>query len=256
MKIAGVYIIECICNGRIYVGSSVNVQARFKWHRQALRRGRHHSMLLQRAWNMYGEEGFTFRVVEEVGDLLWLRPREQAWLKREGATDPSKGFNNSDNAWDGYCHVPASAAKHRRAVTSSMRTPEMRSMLSQLQLQRFEDQDVRAAFQAAHNTDEAKQNHTAAAYARWADEETRRAYKAAATNPTLLAKRSEQSKAMWADPDHREKIRRAAERRREEKARALTPEALEAQRQKRREAKSEEQRRRRARQKAALAQAS
>jgi hypothetical protein len=130
-----------------------------------------------------------------------------------------------------------------------MQTPEMRSTLSAIQLQRFEDQTIRENFRASHNTLEARQNHSTAAYVRWGTEEVRQAYLEAAGNPELRSKRSAQFKALWADPAHRERMRQITEQKRKAKADALTPEAVEALKQKRREAKSAEQRRRRARQK-------
>lgn len=61
-----VYKITNLTNGKIYVGSSVNVLSRFKNHRYDLRKGRHHCVPLQRAWVKYGEDSFKFEVLEEV----------------------------------------------------------------------------------------------------------------------------------------------------------------------------------------------
>lgn len=76
---SGVYRIVNQVNGKAYVGSAVNIQKRWIWHRSALRGGKHHSVKLQRAWLKYGEESFLFEAVESC-DLLDLIRIEQKWI--------------------------------------------------------------------------------------------------------------------------------------------------------------------------------
>lgn len=80
-----VYGIRCVANGRIYIGSSVDVKRRFYLHRLDLRAERHHSPRLQNVWNKYGEAAFEFQVLEHVDDLLFLLVREQCWIWRNEA---------------------------------------------------------------------------------------------------------------------------------------------------------------------------
>jgi group I intron endonuclease len=65
--VSGVYEIRHVESGKVYIGSSVNVRARWRQHRSDLRMGRHHSRRLQRSWNEHGASAFAFRVREEVG---------------------------------------------------------------------------------------------------------------------------------------------------------------------------------------------
>lgn len=58
---SGVYEIRNLSNGHSYVGSAVNFKQRRYVHLSALRRGKHHSPYLQRAFNLYGEAMFGFR---------------------------------------------------------------------------------------------------------------------------------------------------------------------------------------------------
>lgn len=46
--------------GRLYIGQAQSFKRRWVEHRNALRRGRHHSVALQRAWDKYGEQAFAF----------------------------------------------------------------------------------------------------------------------------------------------------------------------------------------------------
>lgn len=60
---SGIYKIECLPTGKVYVGSAVKLITRFAVHRHALRRHKHHSSKLQNAWNKYGENAFRFEIL-------------------------------------------------------------------------------------------------------------------------------------------------------------------------------------------------
>jgi len=67
-------------NGHKYVGSSVNFYKRKREHIRLLKKGKHHSDYLQKAWNKYEEKLFEFIVLEEVEHKEDLIKREQWWL--------------------------------------------------------------------------------------------------------------------------------------------------------------------------------
>jgi group I intron endonuclease len=58
-----VYAIRNTVNNRAYIGSTSNYKSRWHTHRSALRRGVHHSFILQKAWNKYGEKAFSFELM-------------------------------------------------------------------------------------------------------------------------------------------------------------------------------------------------
>lgn len=61
----GVYKILNKQNGNMYIGStSRGFIKRWQLHKQMLRKGTHHSIILQRAWNKYGENNFIFDIIE------------------------------------------------------------------------------------------------------------------------------------------------------------------------------------------------
>jgi group I intron endonuclease len=78
---SGIYAIRNQIDGKIYVGSSVDMQHRFGQHLGALRNNKHHNIHFQRAWNKYGEENFEFEVLEVVEDVEELISIEQAYLE-------------------------------------------------------------------------------------------------------------------------------------------------------------------------------
>lgn len=80
MKISGIYEILNVISGKRYLGSSHNIKSRWSAHRWSLEVGKHHSILLQRAWGKYGSAAFVFRVLELAGERLL--EIEQNWLDR------------------------------------------------------------------------------------------------------------------------------------------------------------------------------
>ena len=60
---SGIYQIINIVNGNTYIGSAVDFNVRWKNHIKLLRKGNHHSIHLQRAWNIYGESSFKFQIL-------------------------------------------------------------------------------------------------------------------------------------------------------------------------------------------------
>lgn len=76
----GIYAIQRIDGGRLYIGSAVYIERRWAVHRCRLRKGSHHSPQLQNAWNKHGESAFEFVVLERVSDHSRLIEREQVWL--------------------------------------------------------------------------------------------------------------------------------------------------------------------------------
>jgi len=108
---SGVYQILCIPTGKIYIGSTVDLRARWYRHRWRLRRGDHQNVHLQRAWDQCGETNFEFSVLEFVNAPDVLRA-EQVWIDKTRCVDRNIGFNISGVAgssgdtqarvWEGF----------------------------------------------------------------------------------------------------------------------------------------------------------
>jgi group I intron endonuclease len=90
---SGVYILTCAANGRIYIGSAANFAERWRIHRRDLNAGKHHSRQLQRAWDKYGPDAFTFEILEMVADSGQLLAAEQRWLDQLRPFEKGVGFN-------------------------------------------------------------------------------------------------------------------------------------------------------------------
>lgn len=126
-SIAGVYILRCANDNRVYVGSSVDIHRRFLSHIGFLRRGNHANRNLQMAAKAYGLISFSVEVVEEC-DVAILRVREQHHLNRlmqteEGVFNISKytdcsmrGRTGESNPFFGCRHT-----EKTKSALSSMR---------------------------------------------------------------------------------------------------------------------------------------
>lgn len=90
----GIYKIENIINGKVYVGQSVNIKQRWAEHRSMLRNNYHENQHLQNAWNKYGEENFIHSIIEECTQEQ-LNEREKYWMDYYESYKREKGYNIS-----------------------------------------------------------------------------------------------------------------------------------------------------------------
>jgi group I intron endonuclease len=76
----GIYMIRNRVNGNCYIGSAAQSFAkRWTLHKFGLRNDRHHSLYLQKSWNVHGEGAFEFLVLFECQPSECLAA-EQAFL--------------------------------------------------------------------------------------------------------------------------------------------------------------------------------
>ena len=102
---SGIYQIINTINGHKYIGSAVNLNCRKNDHWNKARRGKHHSIHFQSAWDKYGESAFEF-IILIICDREFLSYFEQRFLdlcKHEYNTSknviaPMLGINHTDGA--------------------------------------------------------------------------------------------------------------------------------------------------------------
>lgn len=132
---SGVYGILNLFNDKIYIGSAKDIKDRFSWHYQALENGKHHSILLQRAWNKYGEDSFIFFIIAKTEDRLIV---EQYWMDRFCSYHPDSGYNIYPIAGSpfGYKHTDEAKLKLSEAGKGRVMSPETLANMSKAQLNR------------------------------------------------------------------------------------------------------------------------
>lgn len=91
---SGVYKITNIINNKCYIGSSIDIVGRWRQHMKALRKGIHHSIHLQRAWNKDGEENFEFSIIEYItAQKEALIAKEQCYKDLYKSYDRKYGYD-------------------------------------------------------------------------------------------------------------------------------------------------------------------
>ena len=65
-KPAGVYQIRNLANGRVLIGSSINLEGPLNRHKFQLLSGRHPNEALQKDWNEYGPDKFSFEILDRA----------------------------------------------------------------------------------------------------------------------------------------------------------------------------------------------
>ena len=93
---SGIYKIENLVNGKIYIGQSVHIRQRWSEHKKELRHNRHKNKYLQRAWNKYGEENFKHEILE-LCSVEELDSREQYYINLYRTLDENNGYNLISN---------------------------------------------------------------------------------------------------------------------------------------------------------------
>ncbi len=76
-----------------YVGTSINIEKRWREHKNSLRRNCHHNKYLQNSWNKYKESNFEFHILEEVDYYGKLYKLEKEYAYTFGYGDPAICFN-------------------------------------------------------------------------------------------------------------------------------------------------------------------
>ncbi len=93
LNCAGVYQITNTVNGKVYIGSGVNIGIRWRQHKNKLRKNNHENRYLQRAWNKYKEYNFDIEILQIVENKKDLIACEQFWIDGTKCSERQNGYN-------------------------------------------------------------------------------------------------------------------------------------------------------------------
>ncbi|MCD8377881.1 MAG: GIY-YIG nuclease family protein [Candidatus Gastranaerophilales bacterium] len=146
---SGIYSIECLINGKKYIGQSIDMKKRVIQHRCDLRRHDHMNEDLQSDWDEYGEGNFSFDVLEKC-EISELDNKERFYIGCCKSNLIEFGYNIEAG---GICPGPMcdrTKEKQSKVQTGKVRTDETRKRLSESHL------GEKNSMYGKHHTDETK----------------------------------------------------------------------------------------------------
>ena len=90
----GIYMIQNLVNGKIYIGQAVDIERRWGVHKSELRGNYHDNKHLQSAWNKDGESNFEFTIICEC-DENQLNTKEIDYIAKLKTYNPDFGYNKT-----------------------------------------------------------------------------------------------------------------------------------------------------------------
>lgn len=129
MPKGGVYAIQNLENGRMYVGSSNNITRRWHEHRSMLYRHDHVCYALQAEWDLYGQDAFVFVVLA----LSEMQPARIV-LEQHFIDTSASPYNTNERAGSGpkagYSHSDATRHLISQKNTGRKRTVEAKARIA------------------------------------------------------------------------------------------------------------------------------
>lgn len=87
---SGIYYIKNLINSKIYIGQSINIEARWEAHKK-----NEHNRYLKLSFEKYGMENFEFKIIEILNEdnINFMTEREQYYIDYFCSLKPSRGYN-------------------------------------------------------------------------------------------------------------------------------------------------------------------
>jgi group I intron endonuclease len=183
-KRKGVYALVNLVDGKLYVGSSIDLKKRSHDHLYLLRRNQHPSAYLQYAFNKHGEMAFEMRILQEVASDDDLNSAEQYWMDDLRCYDRRYGYNIDVSA-DRTIVSPETGAKIAAALRGRTISDEHRAKLRQALKGRSLSEEARNNMRGRTHTAETRAKIAAAGKGRSLSKETRAKISATLKGRTL-----------------------------------------------------------------------
>jgi len=151
----GIYKIECLGNGKVYIGLSINIEKRWTRHKRELKSNQHKNEYIQRAWNKYGQETFTFEILEECKKDE-LSKREIELIEKYNSYH--NGFNmtlGGEGGLSGYKRSKESIEKGRLKIIGRKSSIETRNKISKSRIGKYKG--IENNFYGRHHSEETKE---------------------------------------------------------------------------------------------------
>ena len=147
---SGIYLIKNIINNKVYIGSAVNIDKRWKEHKTLLKEGKHHSCHLQSAWDLYGEQSFAFELIEEVSNPQDLLEHEQVYLDHYKSYEGDRGYNICKVAGSPLGVKRSEETRKKLSEANKNRSEETRKKINEANKRRIISEETRKKISEAN----------------------------------------------------------------------------------------------------------
>jgi group I intron endonuclease len=137
----GVYGILNLVTGELYVGASQNIEHRWLWHQDRLKKNNNDTPKLQTAWNKFGAKVFILQLIEEC-EVLQLVEKEKWWIKHLETIET--GYNISAGPGFSAHHTKQSRAQMSVSQKRRYKRPEEIQIRKQRVAEQMSDPLMRA----------------------------------------------------------------------------------------------------------------
>lgn len=160
---SGIYCIENTVSSKKYIGQSVNVNNRWRQHRNELNKNCHFNDYLQKSWNKHGESCFRFYVLEYCNEED-LDEREIYYIELYNTLNRDYGYNLKTGGQSNPSLSEESRKKLSESIQKSYLDPNRRKIQRDNALKQWTNPEIKAkisgpnsAMYGKHHTNEAKE---------------------------------------------------------------------------------------------------
>lgn len=111
----GIYTIYCRVTNKHYIGSSIDVDFRLKFHISKLKKRQHKNKELQRDYDKHGHDSFEFKLLEECPEQRLIIREEYYYVKYYpcySAARARKKFYSQDAMFSSNAFIRRQAKKY------------------------------------------------------------------------------------------------------------------------------------------------
>lgn len=118
----GIYKITDLNSNNFYIGSSININNRWKRHLSQLKNHKHSNYFLQKLFNFYGASCFSFEIVELCKNL---KEREQYYLD---TLNPKLNINKNSSGGDMISNHPLKEQIKQKHLINTRKAASSKSL--------------------------------------------------------------------------------------------------------------------------------
>ena len=149
-KEPGIYCIENLSTHKKYVGQAISIYKRFGDHISDLNNHTHFNSYLQHAWNKYGENDFTYSVLEYC-PIEQLDERERYYIAKLDLLNRDLGYNRRTGGQNGGSKMSVEAKEQLSESIKASYTDELRQKRSEQLKAKWADPEQRKNMIGKHH---------------------------------------------------------------------------------------------------------